>query len=169
MKKLLFCLYLISISSFVYAGSGKFSVIKGDKNILRENVSATLEIDTSTAMWEGESYEQFCGNDYQERTEGSLLAFTNSFNESSKGLRIANNEQAKYKIIIVVHKYLRKIRTFYKGEVMIWCTINLIDLNTGNECLKIEVEKAGGDTDYTIHEGIYKCFSAMAKRVNNIK
>lgn len=149
------------------AGSGKITVTDGNKEVLKEKVFAVLEIDNGNAMWEGESYKHFCGTDYQERVDGSYAAFIKSFNATSNGLQITTNEQAKYKIVIVVHKYLRKIRTFYRGEVMVWCTFNVIDLETGKECLRIEVERSGGDSDYTVHEGIYNCFSAIAKRINS--
>ena len=169
MRKTFICFILFFITNSVFAGSGKITIINGNKDVLTENAYAMLVIDNSKALWEGESYKQFCGNDYQERVDGSYKAFMNNFNATSNGLQITTSDNVKYKIFIDVHKYLRKLRSFYRGEVMVWCTIYITDIETGKECLKIEIERSGGDSDYAIHEGIFKCFSAIAKRINTIK
>ena len=70
---------------------------------------------------------------------------------------------------IQVHRFLRKLRSFYRGEVMIWCNIYLKDYETGEEKLVIRVEKSGGDSDYSTSDGIYKCFSALGERITKIK
>ena len=166
MKKLLLYFVLLIIPLVSFAGKGKYVVTGGDKTILQEHTSAQLIIDYSNAMWEDRHYESFCGNDYQERIDKSYKTFFSEFNNKSKGLLLTQSNDAKYKMTIKVQKFLRKVRSFYRGEVMVWCTIQITDTTTGKELLKIDVSKSGGESDYSYSDGIYKCFAALAERIN---
>ena len=166
MKRILFSL-IFSVSTLTsFAGNGKIVVTEGNKSILFDKVSAQLIIDYSGAMWEGKSYKSFCGDDYQERIENSYDRFLAEFNKFSNGLLLTRDTDAKYNMTIKVQRFLRKVRSFYRGEVMIWCTIQISDAATGENLLTIDVSKSGGDSDYSYSEGIYKCFAELAKRIN---
>jgi hypothetical protein len=170
MRKIILILVLFAITTVVLAGSGKIKVISGSKDILNENAKIVLAIDYSDALWEnGSSYERFSGDEYQERIEGAYNRFVRDFNMYSNGLQITKNDQnAKYLMTIKVANFLRKLRIFYRGEVMIWCTIIITDIATGEECLKIKVEKSGGANDYSTTDGIYKCFGSLAQKIARI-
>lgn len=155
---------LFSIAS--YAGSGKIVVVNGDKTILNENAKAHLNIDYSNALWEGEPYQMFCGDDYNERIERSYRTFMSVFNNESRGLQLTNKSDTKYSMTVKVKKFLRKVRSFYRGEVMIWCTLQITDNTTGNNLLTVEVTRSGGESDYSYSDGIYKCFMALAERLH---
>ena len=166
MKRFLICTILLFTALVSFAGKGKYVVIDGNKAILHEKTNAQLIIDYSGAMWEGKPYESFCGDDFLERTEKAYKTFIAEFNKTSKGLLLTQNNGAKYKMSIKVTKFLRKVRSFYRGEVMIWCTIQITDNATGKRLLSIDVSRSGGESDYSYSDGIYKCFAALAERIN---
>lgn len=165
MKRLFLFLFVFGTTLTVMAGNGKMFLISGEQNIFENSAYAILKIDYSDALWEGENYKSFCGDDYQERIEKSYTSFFSSFNSKSKGIKLVERENAQYIFTIKVHSFLRKLRAFYRGEVMVWCTIVLTDSKTGEECVKIEIERCGGANDYACSDGIYKCFSSLAERI----
>lgn len=170
MKKILLIFTITLLFTSAFAGGTK--IISGNKDVLKETVSAVLEFDYANAKWEKkESYKDKFGEKYDENIKLSVDAFKNAFNNISKGLKLTDDADSKYKMVFIVENIEQHQGGGMWGR-MYWAItgqINVVDLSTQNVVLNVKVDRIDGNGDYTVPGRIDKSFSEVAIKLVNIK
>lgn len=155
---------LIFICANAFAGDGnKIKVISGDKNLLNDVATALFVIDYDGTRWEeDDDYKDWCGKDYDERVKISVEAFKSSFNSVSNGLKITENDDAKYKIVFKISNLEQHqgFKAAWGQQYMaISGTISIIEISSNKTVCCFEVLKLKGTVDYAVSDRIKKAFS----------
>lgn len=156
---------LLSISAMA-----KVKVKSGSAACMREEATAVIVFDYSEATYdEDETYQAWCGEDYEERVNLSITDFINAFNSNSKGLQI-NNEatDAKYRIIVKVGDCDQSMDMGCSwGEMRFKCSamITVVEIATDEVVCTVEVDEEEGLCDYVPNDRIGSCFRAIAREL----
>ena len=171
MKKTLLTIMLAFLALNVFAGKGNIvKLLSGSTDVFNENAVAVLEMDYNGTRWEeDDDYKEWSGSDYEERVRLSKDAFTQSFNATSRGLKIGTDEAAKYKIVFKVtnleqHQDLRGGKW---GQMVMYVTgqIDVVDIETGKNVLCLQLIEVRGFRDLIMTDRIKKAFSIVAERL----
>ena len=170
MKRIILLASLAFLFNNTFAGGIKTT--SGHTDVLKEKVSATLEFDYSNAQWEKkQSYKDKFGENYDENVSLSVTAFKNAFNTVSKGLKLTDDAEVKYKMLFVVENVEQHQGGGMWGR-MYWAIsgrIDVVDLSTQEVALSVKVDRVDGNGDYTVPGRIDKSFSEVAIRLVNLK
>ena len=165
MKRISITFALLVSCVLLYAKSD-LQLQTGSTSFLKESVFATVEMDWSKATWEKyRSIQKYCGDDYEERFEISVIAFAREFNSNSKGLRITESEDAKYKIVIRMEDFEQNSSGTGWGRfyIRLYGTLEVIDLSTGNSVAKFIIDGVNGGADYVQTDRFAKSFAKLGK------
>ena len=173
MKKL-FLFILVTLFSGIYSYAGGLIVKDGKVAFIKENANAIVEIDFTKTTWEkDDDFKTWCGDKYDERLKTMRQSFFTSFNKESKGLKLTEkNDDAKYKILIEV-KDLERHQAFFgaagQGKCSTTAYIKVYELSSNQVICEIDVDGYGSGKDYTITDGLGKCFKSLAKEIIKLK
>ena len=142
----------------------KIRIVSGNANFLKENATAILVFDYSEASWEeDESYEQWCGEDYEERVKLSYGSFIFGFNRESTALKIKQEDpSAKYRIIVKITTMEQKLGGGW-GRFYALCTGTIIveEIASSEVVCTAQFNREDGDSDYVPNDRLAKCFMAL--------
>jgi len=163
MKKILLTTLVLLLS---FTAMAKVKVISGSAVCLRENATAIVEFDYSDATFDkNQSYEKWCGEDFEERVVNSTEAFVSSFNKKSKGLKINDNAaEAKYRIVVKVGDCDQNMGMSCSwGQMQFKCSaiITIVEIATNEVVCTVEVDEEKGFCDYTPLHRISDCFGSI--------
>lgn len=165
MKKLLLTFVVLLCSAAMFAGPLKKT--SGDGKCFLENATAVLSMDLSNTTFDKKQrFQTWCGKDYEERVAVSEKGFTTSFNQYSKGLKIAEQgTDAKYKIVIDVKNFQRKSASFGFGRfhMKIYGTLSVIDNATGETVCAYTIDGLSGGDDFNETDRFEKSFFELGK------
>lgn len=158
----------------IYSYAGGLIVKDGNTAFVKENVNAVVEFDFTKTTWEeDDNFKTWCGDKYDERLKTIRESFFTSFNKESKGLKLTEkNNDVKYKIFIEV-KDLERHQAFFgaagQGKCSATAYIKVYDLSSNQVVCEIDVDGFGSGKDYTITDGLGKCFKGLAKEIIKLK
>ena len=172
MKKVLLSLLvsLIAMSSFA---AKPLKVLSGKANCLKEFSSAIVVFDYSGTTWEGdESLQEYCGDDYEPRITRGYKTFVREFNVFSKGVKIVEEEEKADAIIRVIFDEFEQkqgMSSWGRFYLRFYGTIEIINRSTNEVVCKLEMDKLGGDADYSQDDRFAKAYAALAKELATVK
>ena len=171
MRKTITTLFAVFLSLTAMA---KVKVTSGSTACLKENATAIVEFDYSEATFDKEqSYESWCGEDYEERVNLSKEEFIRSFNKKSKGLQINNDSSdAKYRIIVKVGNCDQNMgMSCTWGQMQFKCSgiITIVEIATNEIICTVDVNEVKGGCDYTPLDRITECFGSIGKELSKLK
>ena len=163
MKRTLIITLILLLS---FSAVAKVKVVSGSSACLKEKAIAVVEFDYSEATFDkDQSYESWCGEDYEERVERSTEEFIKSFNEKSKGLQINNNDTtAKYRIIVKVNDCDQNMGfscSWGQFQFKSSGVITIVEIATNEVVCTLEVDEEKGGCDYTPVDRISECFGSI--------
>ena len=166
MKKIL--LFLAFVFCFTNAfGKKKIEVAYGDITVLKEAATAQFKLDLEETTWEGrENYKKRLEDKFPDRLKLSTDAFVKYFNATTKGLKITDDEDAKYTIIFKVVDLVQYMGAYGRFYKTILGTIDIVDNSTKNVVCSVNVKRLEGDADYTVWGRIEKAYSNVAVSLN---
>ena len=151
----------------------KIKIVSGNANFLKENATAILVFDYSEASWEEEeSYEQWCGEDYEERVKLSYGSFIFGFNRESTTLKLKQEDSAaKYRIVVKITTMEQKASGWGWGRFYALCTGTIVveEIASGEIVCTAKVSREGGDPDYVPNDRLAKCFKALGMATAKMK
>ena len=167
MKKIMLVTLAVLLSVSAMA---KVKVKSGSAACMKEDATAVIEFDYSEATYdEDESFQSWCGEDFEERVNLSIEEFIGSFNRNSKGLKINNEDtEAKYRIIVKVGDCDQKMDMGCSwGEMRFECSamVTIVEIATNEVVCTIEVDEEEGLCDYVPNDRIASCFRSIAKEL----
>ncbi|MBP5667608.1 MAG: hypothetical protein IKW77_03310 [Salinivirgaceae bacterium] len=168
MKKIL--LFMAFVFCFTNAfGKKKIEVAYGNITVLKEVATAKFVLDLDETTWEGkENYKQRLGDKFPERFKLSNDAFVRYFNATTKGLKITDDEDAKYTIIFKVVDLEQYMGAYGRFAKYILGTIDIVDNSTKNVVCSVNVKRLEGSADYTVPGRIEKAYSTVAIKLNEL-
>ena len=166
MKKVLVTL-MVSILTSAYCMAGGVKVKEGKVSFTKESVTAVVEFDFSKTTWEEkENFKTWCGDQYEKRINVIQQSFVNSFNENSKGLKVAeSSNDAKYKMIIEVKDLERHqafTGTWGQGKFSTTAYIKVVEISSNQTACGIEVDGYGSGKDYDYADGLGKYYKGFS-------
>lgn len=171
MKRIILTLMAVFICTLLPAKG--LSVVSGSIAVLKENSTSTFELDLTNSTFERkENFKEWCGLDYDERVYLMKTTFPERFNEKTKGLRIVpNDEMAKYKIVLHISNFVRKLGAFYGASAWIRIdgTLTITEVKSGKEVLKCSIEHFQGDQDFKETDRFPKVVKALAEKLHKLK
>ncbi|MCQ2974312.1 MAG: hypothetical protein MJ211_05820 [Bacteroidales bacterium] len=172
MKQIFAIIMLTFLANFTFAGNGKITVTQGNKNVFNENALVIVEFDYSSTTWEDDdNYKTWSGNDFDERVNLSINAFTNSFKATSKKLKVSENQDAKYKIVVIVEnlEQHQSMSTWGRLTMKITGKIQVVEIDTNNLVCELSVKDVKGSPDYTMTDRINKAFCELGALIGEYK
>ena len=168
MKNILSTIILSLLCITTYAD---INTISGNWSFLNEETTAIVAFDYSEATWEDESYyEQWCGDDFEQRVQLGYGSFILGFNNESSKLKIKQEDSsAKYRITVKINKLEESHGSLMKGGLWgryyISCfgTIIVEEISTGEVVCTAIIEDEEGEQDLMIEDRLAKCFNALGK------
>ena len=150
MKKTLITTLILLLS---FTAMAKVKVVSGSAACIKEKAIAVVEFDYSEATFDkNQSYENWCGEDFDERVTSSTKEFVNSFNKKSKGLQISDNEaEAKYRIIVKVGDCDQNMGFSCNwGQMQFKCNamITIVEIATNEVVCTVEVDEEKGESKW---------------------
>lgn len=170
MKKIVLSIVLALFTINVFAGK-PIKVVAGDMKVLKESAEAILEFDYSETRWEKrENYKEKSGEEYENRVNFAFNAFKESFNNSSKGLKITDDSETKYKIVFKVENLEQHQGGGMWGRLYmtVFGKIDIINLSNQSVVCSFSISKLDGGADYTMPGKIEKAFSKVAVVLNSL-
>jgi len=158
MKRLLFVSVFLLASVSLFAAK-PLKVTRGSLDVLKQEAAATWNIDLSEACFvhngafakenKGD-FKTWCEEDYDERVRLMNEAFFESFNHYSTGLKLVNEGDAPYKVVLKVNTFERSQGPGLTGScyISIYGTFCVVNSATGETALEIQVNNVKGDTDF---------------------
>ena len=172
MKKTLAIVALLLVSSMAFAAK-PLKVKSGSADVLKQEGVAVVKMDYSNATWEKKSsYEEFCGEEYEERVAQSLEAIVKGFNSSTKGLTFTQGQkeaEAQYTVTVKVQDMERKMTDIAMFNIRLSGTITIVDNTTGEEICEIEINKISGGSSYVPNTRLYSCFETLGTKLAKAK
>ena len=158
MKKILLVSALLLASVSLFAAK-PLKVAKGSLDVFKQDVTATWTIDISEAQFVNNGifakenkgdFKTWCEGDYDERVRLMNEAFFEAFNEKSPGMKLVNEGEAPYKVILKVNTFERSQGPGVMGScyISIYGTLSVLDSATGETALEVNVNNVKGDTDF---------------------
>lgn len=158
MKRLLFVSVFLLASVSLFAAK-PFKVNKGSLGVLKQEATATWTIDLSEACFVNNGvfakenkgdFKTWCEEDYDERVRLMNEAFFGAFNHYSTGLKLVNEGDAPYKVVLKVNTFERSQGPGLTGScyISIYGTFRVVDSASGETALEIQVNNVKGDTDF---------------------
>lgn len=148
--------------------AGPIKRIAGSASYFGKDITANYDIDFKNATWEEEEdFKTWCGSSYSERLATCDSAFYATFNEKTRHLKLVDNEEAPYKLIIHVNNLERKQSGFMFGLffVRIYGELKLIDQATNEAVYSAKFNKVQGDANFVELYRISNAFEALAKNI----
>ena len=171
MKRLLITAILLLTAASLFAAK-PLKVSKGSLDVLREDATATWNIDLSQATFEKkQAFETWCEGEYQTRVQLINDAFFASFNKYSKGLKLVNEGEAPYKLTFKVSDFDRKQGPGMWGSMFIrvFGVIEIEDCASGETVCEIEVNGVKGDTDFVENDRFPKTMDWLCRDIFKMK
>ena len=171
MKKALFIVLMTLLCQTMFA-QVKIKTLEGSPAVLKEHATSVIDFDFSLTTWdEGQTFQRWCGDEYEDRIEIAKSAFIIAFNKNSNGLKIDNEkEDSKYRIIFEVHNIDQKAAG-YPGQLSMRCygLVHVKNIATEENLCTIRIYKLDGDPDCTTDDRLAKCFKEVGKKVATLK
>lgn len=172
MKKVILSILMLSFAISTFAAK-PLKVISGKADCLKEFSSAVVVFDYSGTTWEGdESLQEYCGDDYEPRIARGYKTFVREFNIFSKGLKIVEEEDKAEAIIkIEFNEFEQKqgMSSWGRFFLRFYGTIDIINRSTNEIVCTLEMDKLGGDADYSPDDRFAKAYAALAKELATLK
>ena len=151
MKRFLIVCAALLVTSVSLFAAKPLRVASGSLDILRQDVTATWFIDLSEAVFEKDgSFKTWCGEDYDIRVKLMNDAFFEGFRKYSTGIKLVNEGDAPYKIVLKIREFERKQGPGMWGSafIRIFGTFEVTDKVSGETVLVMDVDGVKGDTDF---------------------
>ena len=171
MKRIVIISFLL-LTAFSAFAAKPLKVTKGSLDVLKEDAIATWTIDLSEAVFEKEGdFKTWSGEDYETRVNQMNEAFFSSFNENSKGLKLVNEGEAPYKLLLKVREFERKQGPGMWGScfIRVFGTLSIVDAATGETALELDVNGVKGDTDFVENDRYPKTMNWLARDIFKLK
>jgi hypothetical protein len=158
MKRILLVSALLLASVSVFAAK-PFKVTKGGVDVLKQDATATWSIDLSEAQFVNNGvfakenkgdFKTWCEGDYDERVQLMNDEFFKAFNQYSNGLKLVNEGDAPYQVVLKVATFERSQGPGVMGScyISVYGTFSVVDAASGETVLEIQVNNVKGDTDF---------------------
>lgn len=153
---LISALMLGSVSLFA---AKPLKVSNGSLDILKQETTAIWAIDLSEAQFVNNGpfakekkgdFKTWCEEDYSERVQRMNDEFFRAFNAYSTGLKLVNEGNAPYQVILKVNTFERTQGPGLTGScyISIYGTFSVVDTASGETALEVQVNNVKGDTDF---------------------
>ena len=172
MKRIALTTIVLLLSAISAFAAKPLKVTKGDLSVLKEDATATWTIDLSEAVFEKSGdFKEWCEDEYETRVKLMDEAFFTSFNNNSKGLKLVNEGDAPYRLVFKVREFERKQGPGMWGSGFIrgFGTLIIIDSETGETALELEVDGVKGDTDFVETDRFPKTMDWLARDIFKLK
>jgi len=134
-------------------------VSKGSLDVLKQDATATWTIDLSEAQFVNNGifakekkgdFKTWCEDDYDVRVQLMNDEFFKAFNNYSNGLKLVNEGEAPYNVILKVNTFERSQGPGIAGScyISIYGTFTVVDAASGETVLEVQVNNVKGDTDF---------------------
>lgn len=134
-------------------------VSKGSLDVLKQDATATWSIDLSEAQFVNNGifakekkgdFKTWCEDDYDVRVQLMNDEFFKAFNNYSNGLKLVNEGEAPYNVILKVDTFERSQGPGIAGScyISIYGTFTVVDAASGETVLEVQVNNVKGDTDF---------------------
>ena len=163
---------VLLLSAITVLTAKPLKVTKGDLSVLKEDATATWKIDLSDAVFEkAGDFKEWCEDEYETRVKLMDEAFFASFNDNSQGLKLVNEGKAPYKLIFKVKKFERKQVPGLWGScyIRVFGTLSIINTETEEIALELEVDGVKGDTDFVDTDRFPKTMDWLARDIFKLK
>lgn len=163
---------VLLLSAITVLTAKPLKVTKGDLSVLKEDATATWKIDLSDAVFEkAGDFKEWCEDEYETRVKLMDEAFFASFNDNSQGLKLVNEGKAPYKLIFKVKKFERKQGPGLWGScyIRVFGTLSIINTETEETALELEVDGVKGDTDFVETDRFPKTMDWLARDIFKLK
>lgn len=171
MKKTFAILFFLSV--FCLSSHAKLGIINKDGTtaFMREtNATATLSIDFSQAIWEKDlNFKDYCKTENlnpDELMQSSEKGFTAALNEKTNGLRISNDNNATYHILVRI-KALEQhtgYSTWGRMYLQMWGELEVQNAQ-GERIYLGEIKCIKGGEDYVTTDRYEKAFIELAQEL----
>ena len=179
MKRILLVSALLLASVSLFAAK-PLKVSKGSLDVFKQDVTATWTIDLSEAQFVNNGvfskenkgdFKTWCEGDYDERVRLMNEAFFEAFNEKSPGMKLVNEGEAPYKVILKVNTFERSQGPGVMGScyISIYGTLSVLDSATGETALEVNVNNVKGDTDFNETDRIPKTMNWFCRDLFKLK
>ncbi len=155
---------ILLVSAFMLACVSLFAakpmkVSKGSLDVLKQDATATWTIDLSEAQFVNNGifakekkgdFKTWCEDDYDVRVQLMNDEFFKAFNNYSNGLKLVNEGEAPYNVILKVNTFERSQGPGIAGScyISIYGTFTVVDAASGETVLEVQVNNVKGDTDF---------------------
>lgn len=168
------CLLLVSIVAF--AGN-PFKSITGKENlkaIMASEGKALLVVDWSEAKYDKDKdLKEKLDEDYDFVLGDCEKSFAAGFNKQSKRLQLAQGiSDAKYKFVLKVasiDRYMQVMTFIPKHEAKMWGNLEILDAQTGNTLVTVNIDEAEDGYDSVPKECFGKTFFKLGERTAKLK
>ena len=169
MKRILTLSALLLASVSLFAAK-PLKLSAGSLDVLKENVTATVTIDLSQAMFENEKdFKSWCGDEYDTRVKIINDSFFEKFNKYSKGMQLVK-EDAPYQLVFVIKKFERKMgANFGQFSMKIDGTIQIVDKASGETVCQLDVDGVKGAADFVENDRFPKTMDTLCKEIFKLK
>lgn len=169
MKRILTLSALLLASVSLFAAK-PLKLSAGSLDVLKENVTATVTIDLSQAMFENEKdFKSWCGDEYDTRVKIINDSFFEKFNKYSKGMQLVK-EDAPYQLVFVIKKFERKMgANFGQFSMKIDGTIQIVDKASGETVCQLDVDGVKGAADFVENDRFPKTMDTLCKEISKLK
>lgn len=169
MKRILTLSALLLASVSLFAAK-PLKLSAGSLDVLKENVTATVTIDLSQAMFENEKdFKSWCGDEYDTRVKIINDSFFEKFNKYSKGMQLVK-EDAPYQLLFEIKKFERKMgANFGQFSMKIDGTIQIVDKASGETVCQLDVDGVKGAADFVENDRFPKTMDTLCKEIFKLK
>lgn len=158
MKRILLVSALMLACVSLFAAK-PMKVSKGSLDVLKQDATATWSIDLSEAQFVNNGifakekkgdFKTWCEDDYDVRVQLMNDEFFKAFNNYSNGLKLVNEGEAPYNVILKVDTFERSQGPGIAGScyISIYGTFTVVDAASGETVLEVQVNNVKGDTDF---------------------
>ncbi len=151
----------------------ELKVQSGTTNFLKEDVISLVVFNFENATWEeDENYKAWCGEDYELRNKLAIENFIKAFNDESKSLKLTQEtSDAKYRIVFNLTN-LERHQSFSgmwgQCKISVTGVMEIIEIQTNKTVCSIFINKFGSGKDFTVTDGITKCFFGLGEKLTEI-
>lgn len=163
---------VLLLTAFTVFAAKPLKVTKGSLDVLRQDATATWTIDLSDAVFEKDGdFKAWCGEDYDIRVKLMDEAFFESFNRNSNGLKLVNEGEAPYNLVLKVREFERKQGPGMWGScfIRVFGTLCIMDAASGETVLEMDVDGVKGDTDFVETDRFPKAMDWLARDIFKLK